>query len=155
MLQFQISDVAWAPLALRIPIWLLSLRARNASVVSVARAGSSVNYALTTLVLDDNALALDWQQSSIGEILSLADTLQVLSCERCGLQLGVTQLIPVTGTMVRIVLQELHVAQVGRTQGKYRVWGAAGALARPTRECRIDATCVSCVRVSVRLSRTD
>lgn len=104
--------MAWAPLALRIPPGLASLRARNASVVSVARAASG-NYALTTLVLDDNALALDWQQSSIGEILFLTDTLQVFSCERCGLQLGVTQLIPVTGTMVRIVLQELHVAQVG------------------------------------------
>jgi hypothetical protein len=119
----QISDIAWSPMSLRIPLSLASLRARNASVVAVTR---TLRCVLTTLVLDDNALAPEQQATSFENILFLADTLQVLSCQRCGLQLSVTQLIPATGTMVRIVLQELHVAQVGRTLGTCHACAAAG-----------------------------
>jgi len=90
----QISDVAWAPLTLRIPHWLVSLRARNASVVAVADTSGGGNYALTTLVLDDNALAPAQQAFSLGYILMLTETLQVFSCQHCGLQVDVAQLIP-------------------------------------------------------------
>ena len=99
-------------MALRIPIWLLSLRARNASVVSVSDISGGGQRVLTTLVLDDNELAPAQQDFSIGSILTLTDTLQVFSCERCGLQVGVAQLIPGTSSSTVKVLQEVHVAEV-------------------------------------------
>jgi len=108
----QISDVAWAPMALRIPIWMLSLRARNASVVSVSDVSGGGQRVLTTLVLDDNALAPSQQDFSIGSILTLTDTLQVFSCERCGLRVGVAQLIPGTSSSTVKALQEMRVAEV-------------------------------------------
>jgi len=106
------SDVAWLPMKLPIPFELVSLRARNASVVTVADTAGTGTYALTTLVLDDNALAPDEQVQSLGSILLLTDTLQVFSCQRCGLRVGVAQLIPGTSSSTVKVLQEVHVAEV-------------------------------------------
>jgi len=100
------------PMKLPIPFGLVTLRARNASVVTVADTAGTGAYALTTLVLDDNALAPDQQTQSLGSILLLSDTLQVFSCQRCGLRVGVAQLIPGTSSSTPKALQELHVAQV-------------------------------------------
>ena len=97
---------------LRIPHYLVTLRARNASVVAVADTAGGGAYALTTLVLDDNALAPAQQAFSLGYILMLTETLQVFSCQRCGLQVEVSQLIPGASASTAKVLQELHVAQV-------------------------------------------
>ena len=106
------SDVAWAPLTLRIPHGLVSLRARNAAVVAIADTSGGGAYALTTLVLDDNALAPAQQSFSLGYILMLTETLQVFSCQRCGLRVDVGLLVPGASASTAKVLQELHVAQV-------------------------------------------
>lgn len=111
----QISDVAWAPLTLRIPQGLVSLRARNASVVAVADTAGDGSFALTALVLDDNALSPFEQSSSLGSILRLTETLQVFSCQRCGLQVDVSQLIPGASASTGMVLQEVHMAQVSQS----------------------------------------
>ena len=110
------SDVAWLPMKLRIPFELVTLRARNASVVTVADTAGTGTYALTTLVLDDNALAPDQQVQLLGSILLLTDTLQVFSCQRCGLRVGVAQLIPGTSSSTVKALQEMRVAEVRPTQ---------------------------------------
>ena len=83
-------------MSLRIPLGLVSLRARNASVVSVAETSADDAYALATLVLDDNALAPSRQAASFRSVMALEDTLRVLSCQRCGLQIDVAELIPVS-----------------------------------------------------------
>ena len=69
---------------------------------------------LTTLVLDDNPLALRDQSVSIDAMLDLTQTLQVLSCRRCGLQVDVETFIPPAGSFSAEPkhLQELHLAQV-------------------------------------------
>jgi len=108
---------------LRIPHYLVTLRARNASVVAVAR---TRRCALTTLVLDDNELMPSQQSASLGYILMLTETLQVFSCQRCGLQVEVSQLIPGASASTAKVLQELHVAQVSssaRARGLCRCAG--------------------------------
>jgi len=120
------SDVAWAPLTLRIPHGLVSLRARNAAVVAIADTSGGGNYALTTLVLDDNALAPAQQSFSLGYILMLTETLQVFSCQRCGLRVDVGLLVPGASASTAKVLQELHVAQVSssaRARGLCRCAG--------------------------------
>jgi hypothetical protein len=99
-------------MALRIPVNLVSLRAQNAAVVSVADISVEGTYALTTLVLDDNALAPLQQAFSIGNILMLAATLQVFSCQRCGLQLDVELIIRGASISQVNSLQELHLSQV-------------------------------------------
>lgn len=111
----QISDVAWAPMSLRIPLGIVSLRARNASVVSVAATSMKNTYALTTLVLDDNALASLQQARSVDFALSLTATLQVFSCQRCGLQLGVELIIQLASYSLVNSLREVHLAQVRPT----------------------------------------
>ena len=80
---------------------------------------------LTTLVLDDNPLALRDQSVSIDAMLDLTQTLQVLSCRRCGLQVDVETLIPPAASFAAEPkqLQELHLAQV--TPGLRR-WQLAG-----------------------------
>ena len=104
--------MAWAPQTLRIPLGLVSLRARNASVVSVAEPNADASYALATLVLDDNSLAPLQQASSYISVLTSAVMLRVLSCQRCGLQLDVDVIIwEGLGSFVNS-LQELHLAQV-------------------------------------------
>ena len=111
-LRLQISDVAWAPLSLIIPLGLVSLRARNASVVSVAETVLDGTYALATLVLDDNALAPHQQDYSLLHVLRLTTTLQVFSCQRCGLQLDVETIVRAASASYVNSLQELHLAQV-------------------------------------------
>ena len=110
----QISDVAWAPMSLRIPDNLESIRARNASVAAVSPIDDSAlgTLMITTLVLDDNALVPALQGSSVTAMVTLMGLLQVLSCERCGLQAEVTSLIPQTSALTPSPLQELHLAQV-------------------------------------------
>ena len=119
-------------MALRIPVNLVSLRVRNASVVAVADISVEGTYALTTLVLDDNALAPLQQAFSIGYILMLAATLQVFSCQRCGLQLGMELLIRGASVSQVNSLQELHLSQVRgralRCSRNDRAWcGVGGA----------------------------
>ena len=97
---------------LRIPFGLATLRARNASVVAVADTAGTATFALATLVLDDNALAPEHQSESLVSILLLKDTLQMFSCQRCGLRVSVAQLIPGTSSLTVTALQEVHVAQV-------------------------------------------
>ena len=67
---------------------------------------------IATLVLDDNALVPALQGSSVLAMVTLMGMLQVLSCERCGLQAEVTSLIPQTSALTPSPLQELHLAQV-------------------------------------------
>jgi hypothetical protein len=111
----QISDVAWAPMSLFIPLGLVSLRARNASVVSVAETTTGAVYALSAIALDDNALAPATQVDSIAYLMALAATVRVLSCQRCGLVVDVAQLIPTTTYLAQGRMEELHLAQVSPT----------------------------------------
>jgi hypothetical protein len=79
-----ISDNSWALMYLSPPATLVTLRARNASLVGVML--NFGLYVLTTLVLDDNDLSVEahllpkfWLQSGI----------QTISCQRCNLGLSV------------------------------------------------------------------
>ena len=99
-------------MSLRIPFGLVSLRARNASVVSVAETSADDTYALATLVLDDNSFEPSRQAASFRSVMALEDTLRVLSCQRCGLQIDVAKLIPVSKSALPKALQEMHLAQV-------------------------------------------
>jgi hypothetical protein len=101
-------------MSLSIPFGLVSLRARNASVVSVAETSAHDAYALATLVLDDNSFEPSRQAASFGSVMALEDTLRVLSCQRCGLQIDVAELIPVSKSALPKALQEMHLAQVSR-----------------------------------------
>lgn len=103
-------------MSLRIPENMEELRARNASVAALTPIDDSTigTIVLTTLVLDDNALAPALQGSSVAALVSLMGMLQVLSCERCGLQAEVTSLIPQTNAFTPSPLQELHLAQVSQ-----------------------------------------
>lgn len=116
MAHLQISDNDWLPLTLRIRAGWTVLRARNASVVMVAPVSSVFIelITLTTLVLDDNPLALPDQSASIASVLDLTLTLQVFSCQRCGLQVDVEMLIPPAASFAAVPkrLQELHLAEV-------------------------------------------
>ena len=104
----QISDNAWSPFSLLIPPGLVTLRARNASIVGVA--SSVTDSKLASVVLDDNALVPHEQALSI-MVLARREELRVLSCNRCGLKFDLQSLV---GFFFKTqLLQELHFAQVG------------------------------------------
>lgn len=99
-------------MALSIPGGLVSLRALNASVVAVGAINGLPPYDIDVLVLDDNALDPQMQAESVTSLMAFATTMRVLSCQRCGLEVDVSQLIPASTFLVPGQLQELHMAQV-------------------------------------------
>lgn len=77
----QISYNAWLPMSLSLPENLLTLRAQNASIISIQSVSQND---LVEILLDDNALDPALQSQSLS---TLPLSLQVFSCQRCGLQL--------------------------------------------------------------------
>lgn len=116
-------------MSLRFSDSLESMRARNASVAALAPVDDSAlgSLVLASLVLDDNALALALQGTTVVSMVALMGVLQVLSCQRCGLHVEVASLIPQTSAFTPSQLQELHLAQVSIGTATQRELGGCPA----------------------------
>jgi len=98
-------------MTLRIPFGLETLRARNASVLSVDTTGRFRKYQLPILVLAGNAMAPLEQPHTLWLLLRL-EPLRVLSCNRCGLLVDWDALFR---SFEDSSMEELHLAQVSST----------------------------------------